>query len=168
MERPGRVPQADLAGPTSSTSSSPTASPRLPAELYGMVHLVWNLPRRCSLAIGDLSGTKKRSGFDCKTKRSLAETELLLGATTRASGSVAMPTFDRHLVRWIVADGIGVSGPIAAGLRRHLANVIVEPVPARLAALLRNLEAEPDEGFNTGKDHGPSTAKTPDSVDCRG
>ena len=68
-----------------------------------------------------------------------------------------MPPFDRHLVQSIVAEGTGVSEAIAPALRQLFADVVEEPVPALLAALMHKLDAEPGAGATEESGHGPST-----------
>ncbi len=75
-----------------------------------------------------------------------------------------MAPFDRHAVQSIVAEGTGVSEAIAPAVRAHFADVIAEPLPAPLAALIRKLDAEPDGGSREDGEHGPSTIQTADRV----
>src|SRR6266511_1167612 len=86
-----------------------------PAELYE-IHLVWNLPRRCSLGVWGLLCTKKRKRLQLQeTRRSLAETELVARRHDARFGIGRNANVRRHLIRWIVADGTGVSGPLQLG-----------------------------------------------------
>src|SRR5258708_20492485 len=85
---------------------------------------------------------------------------------------------DRYVVESLVADGLGISGAVAPGLRFHFADVTREPVPEYLAALLRKLETEPDNGSKGDETHGPksdgptnhepSTWSTPDPIGGEG
>jgi hypothetical protein len=82
----------------------------------------------------------------------------------KLEGSVEMPSFDRHIIQSIVAEGGSVSEAIAPGLRWQFADVVTEPLPAPLAALIRKLDAEPDEGLREDGEHGPSTIQAADRI----
>jgi hypothetical protein len=64
-------------------------------------------------------------------------------------------------------DPLRFPGSLGPGLRSAFADAVQEPVPERLAALVRKLEAEADDGGREAEaddggredaDHGPSTA----------
>jgi hypothetical protein len=55
-------------------------------------------------------------------------------------------------------DPLRFPGSLGPGLRSAFADAVQEPVPERLAALVRKLEAEADDGGREDADHGPSTA----------
>ena len=71
-----------------------------------------------------------------------------------------MPPFDRHAIPSIIAEGPEVAEAIAPALRTYFADVVEEPLPALLAALVERLHAAPDPQASEESEHGPSTTPT--------
>jgi anti-sigma factor NepR-like protein len=63
-------------------------------------------------------------------------------------------------------------GSLASGLRSEFAHVVAEPVPERLVALMRKLQAAadetPDERSREDGDRGPDATAMTDGTDRRG
>ena len=76
-----------------------------------------------------------------------------------------MPPFDRHTVSLIIAEGPEVAEAIAPALRNYFADVVEEPLPALLAALVEKLHAASDPQASEESEHGPSTTPT---ANCAG
>jgi hypothetical protein len=71
-----------------------------------------------------------------------------------------MQPFDRHDVSLIIAEGPEVAEAIAPALRHYFADVVEEPLPESLAALVEKLPAAPDPQASQESEHGPSTTPT--------
>jgi hypothetical protein len=80
--------------------------------------------------------------------------------TGSSRGSTAMPPFDRHQVLLIIAEGPEVSEAIAPALRHYFADVVEEPLPELITALVEKLHAAPDPQASEESEHGPSTTPT--------
>ena len=76
-----------------------------------------------------------------------------------------MPPFDRHAIPSIIAEGPEVAEAIAPALRNYFADVVEEPLPELLAALVEKLHAAPDPQASEESEHGPSTTPT---ANCAG
>src|SRR5207253_11145674 len=100
--------------------------------------------------------------------QALTSIAVILSYGGMVEGSVAMPSFDRHAVQSIVAEGGGVSEAIAPALRNLFDDVAAQPVPASLAALICRLDTVPDEGAKECNkeegEHGPSTTQATNRV----
>jgi hypothetical protein len=73
--------------------------------------------------------------------------------STRCRRSIATP-FHRSSPRPEVAEAI------APALRNYFADIIEEPLPASLAALVEKLHAASDPEASEESEHGPSTTPT--------